>query len=153
MGDDPRIRYAAEGERPYAHEWFAMSLSHLATGAAFMYGGPIFLVGSALYEHDPHDFDVRVVLQEHDFRRLFGDRETDEAKIKRGARGWSPGRQELRQGREELKQSRRWWAATGQHHRIDFQFQTLETWAAKDGPRLRLDHVPKWGFLAGLTRP
>lgn len=135
-------------DRHPASAWFRCAFSGMADAQASRLGGPVYLVGSALWSPAPNDYDVRVVLSEHDEERLFGGRRSDGPEIEwvddvpiRPA--W------MRRYREELKQSRRMSRLFGVN--VDFQFQTLEAFCRNDGPRLRLDHHPKWFFLAGLT--
>ena len=122
--------------------WLAHALRHQADALASMYGGPIYMVGSALQLEDPGDVDLRCVLEEHDWRRLFGGLDQH---------GQEKERTRLRRYREELKQSRR--LARGFRYRFDFQFQARATFAAKHGPRVRIDAVPDYVFAAGLGDP
>lgn len=117
--------------------WLAGALRHQANGLASMFGGPIWMVGSALRLVDPGDVDLRCVIGDHDWRRLFGL--TDKLNGERTR---------MRRYREELKQSRR--LARGFGYRFDFQFQSAETFAAKHGPRVRVDTVPDEVFTAGM---
>ena len=57
---------------PPAAEWFAISFQGFANSFAARLGGPLYLVGSALVEHRPHDIDVPIVLEEADLLRLLG---------------------------------------------------------------------------------
>jgi hypothetical protein len=127
-----------------AATWFRCAFCGLANGLAARYGGPLYLVGSALWLSEPNDFDVRVVLSEHDADRLFGEVKPVE---------WIDGipiqPQWMRILREELKQGRR--AARVLGVNVDFQFQSFERFIRQDGPRLRLDSHPKFFFLAGMT--
>lgn len=47
-------------------------LTKLANQWYGYYGGPVYLVGSALDKEDPRDIDIRVVITNQDFERLFG---------------------------------------------------------------------------------
>lgn len=122
--------------------WLAPALRAHADGLASMYGGPIWMVGSALQLEDPGDVDLRCVLEEHDWRRLFGGLDQH---------GQEKERTRLRRYREELKQSRR--LARGFRYRFDFQFQSRAAFKAKHGPRVRIDAVPDYVFAAGLGDP
>lgn len=135
---------------PPAASWFVPVTSHLFTGYAARYGSPIYLVGSALTEEHPCDYDVRVPLREEDMQRLFGDR--DGAYDDRMST--ITGRQ-MRRWREELKQSRRLYRALGSrpNMNIDFQFQAREVFDAHTKPRLRLDLFPDAWLDAGLGDP
>lgn len=117
--------------------WLAGALRNQADALASMYGGPVYLVGSALHLADPGDVDLRCVLEEHDWRRLFGRADPLNAE-----------RARMRRYREELKQSRR--LARAFHYRFDFQFQTVAAFDAKHGPRVRVDALPAYVFEAGL---
>lgn len=125
-----------------------ISLSDLVTalrphadGLASFYGGPIYLVGSALDGILTGDVDVRCVVSEKDWKRLFVSFFDPE-----GKEGVEQSLWRLRY--EELKQSRRWSRAVGM--RIDLQIQkkpTFSEYATK--PRLRLDSTPEWLWRAG----
>lgn len=39
------------------------------------YGGPVYLIGSALYNENPRDIDIRVVISVTDFNRIYGNYE------------------------------------------------------------------------------
>lgn len=130
-----------------ASEWFGLSARSTANAIACRLGGPVYLCGSALSVRRPADYDVRVVLAEHDLARLFG---------KETQRGdgdifdWTE--RDLRRGREQLKQSRR--LSRRFRCNVDFQIQTEAEHAAHEGrPRLRLDNVPDDVLAAGLGDP
>lgn len=127
---------------PLFVEWFPMVFRQLANGYATRYGAPLFLVGSALREAKPHDVDIRIPLQDHDIERLFGT-DTDRPEI-----GDTPVQMQ-RWMHEELKQSRR--LARMWRENFDLQFQPFERFWRSDAPRIRLDTIPKWTFLAGMT--
>jgi hypothetical protein len=129
---------------PPAADWFAIKAQLLANALAARYGGPVYLVGSALALPDPHDFDLRVVLAEVDMARLFGRDDATDARvgIDHGSRAW-------RRMREQLKQSRRF--SRLMRVNIDLQVQTAaEALRYADRPLLRLDRAPAGFFAAGL---
>ncbi len=124
---------------PDTYLFFAVSC-RTANSLAALYGGPVYLVGSALYKENPLDYDIRIPLSEEDIVRRFG----------------KPGKlddnftweQDWRLYYDCLKQSRR--LARGLLFRVDFQIQTLRHFEAhKDMPRLRLDSAPEGFFEAG----
>ena len=128
-------------------ETFALRFRGNANHLAIAYGGPLYLVGSALISLTPGDIDLRLLLDRADCEAMWG-RRFDHSDIE-----WSHGK--IARHREELKQSRRltrrWLggAGLGGARRFDFQFQTgLFT---DDGDRhpvmpekpfLRLDTIP-----------
>jgi hypothetical protein len=122
---------------------FRGNANHLAIG----YGGPLYLVGSALTSLVPGDIDLRLLLDRADCEAMWGEH------FDRGDLDWSPGK--LARHREELKQSRRLtrhWrggAGLGYARRFDFQFQVglfVEGGdrhpVMHDKPFLRLDTIP-----------
>lgn len=128
-------------------EMFALRFRNNANHLAIAYGGPLYLVGSALTSLTPGDIDLRLLLDRVDCEAMWGE------KFDHGDLDWSPGK--LARHREELKQSRRLtrrWrgGAFNGVRRFDFQFQTgLFTDAADrhpvmpdDKPFLRLDVIP-----------
>lgn len=133
-----------------AATWIRRSWAKLATSMASRFGSPIYLVGSALVKPSPHDFDIRVPMQEHDLTRMFGPLggpviSTDGMYTERELRIWAC----------NLKQSRRWSYNTGGRN-IDFQIQTVEkfdSYAASADQRLRLDHFPDELFGVGMGLP
>jgi hypothetical protein len=130
-------------EPPVAAEWFALSFQRLANALACRLGAPVYLVGSALTSARPGDYDVRVVLGDQDLHRLFGRGYDDVGTV---SSQWSPGR--WRQGREQLKQSRR--LSRMMRVNVDFQIQDyVDAERYADLPRLRLDKAPDGFFEAG----
>lgn len=141
-GDEDLPSPAAAPPLP-ASSWFSRNAARTACAFATRYGGPVYLVGSALREERPGDFDVRLVLDERDLVRLFGERRIVQD------RWWDWTEQDHQRGREQLKQSRR--LARRFRCNVDFQFQSLAEAARHAGPRLRLDTVPDATFEAGWT--
>lgn len=136
-GDEQAAPAPPPREYPIA-SWLAPALRAHADGLASMYGGPIWMVGSALHLPDPGDIDLRCVLGDDDWRRLFG-RSDDNGEKERTIH---------RRYREELKQSRR--LARGFHYRFDFQFQGAAAFETKHGPRVRVDSLSDYVLGAGL---
>lgn len=128
---------------PPAASWFSRSAARTACAFATRYGGPVYLVGSALREERPGDFDVRLVLDERDLVRLFGERRIVQE------RWWDWTEQDQRRGREQLKQSRR--LSRRFRCNVDFQFQSKLEAERYAGPKLRLDTVPAATFEVGWT--
>jgi hypothetical protein len=107
-----------------------------AARTANLWGRPIWLVGSALRERGPRDWDVRVVLPDEVFEGRFGSVrewiETGESGRWADVRwGWS---------REVVAMSEAWSEATGLN--VDFQVDP-EGWAR------RYDHLPRVVLHAG----
>lgn len=111
-------------------ERFKKDIRRWANGTAARFGGQVYLVGSALTEEDPRDWDIRVVI-------------TDEAAR---ANGWNPDdrpwddhagweKQRLRENRKMTVELSRLFRRS-----MDCQLQ-LESQAVRhdDEPRLRLD--------------
>lgn len=140
---DPGDELDAPVAAPPAAERLAITMARTACALAVRLGGPVYLVGSALTEPDPADVDVRVVLAAADLERLFGPR------LVRGGRWWDWSEQDVRRGREQLKQSRRLSRRFGAN--VDLQIQTEDEARAYAGrPALRLDSIPAAAFAAGL---
>lgn len=127
--------------RPPLGSWLSYAMGPMADALASMYGGRIYMVGSALQLVDPGDVDIRCRLSLADYERLFGTFHTEEDRPKIMARRY----------REELKQSRRLWKAF--KYRFDFQFQTEKVFDSKIGPRVRVDALDDYVFTGGLGDP
>lgn len=115
------------------YDWFVTAMLAHANGYAALFGGPCFLVGSALAKAEPGDWDVRCVIDSDDMLRL------------RGKDGWGV-------LRIQLKQSRRLARELGVN--VDFQLQYIkfalqEKYAAL--PSVRLDGAPMGFFDAGRS--
>lgn len=141
------------------HELFAVRFRSAANHLAIAYGGPLFLVGSAITSRAPGDIDLRLCLDRVDMVTLWGEA------FDKNDFEWSPGK--LLRHREELKQSRRLtrgWGSLLLHmlgtNRVDFQFQ-CGLFSDIDGlpimhegkPNLRLDAIPLDYFAAGRGDP
>lgn len=127
--------------------WLVHVLRRLANSWAAFYGGPVYVVGSALQLADPPgDIDIRIILQPHDVERLFGL-----PKPRVGCEWWDDNAQSVRWLREQLKQSRRAARAIGKN--VDLQFQSAAVFDSKryaGRARFRLDTMPDEIFTAGL---
>ena len=149
MTSEPQLLPAAapKDSPPFGWEWFRWSFQSFANSLASRLGGPVYLVGSALHRHRPADYDVRVVLEEHDLVRLFGladDKKRPDGQLW-NTRQWA-------MGREQLKQSRR--LSRAMRVNVDFQIQTVhEAEQRATRPRLRLDTASDGFFDAGLGDP
>jgi hypothetical protein len=125
-------------------EMFAIRFRGAANHLALQFGGPLYLVGSALTSLTPGDIDLRLLLDRADCEALWGRRWDHD-----GCE-WSAG--QLARHREELKQSRRLtrhWkggAFPCGVRRFDFQFQSALFAADRpvmpDKPFMRLDTIP-----------
>ncbi len=90
---DPPCTYTTP---PYAT--FVLRFGSQANSLATKYGGKVWLVGGALREGNPRDYDVRIVIGDQDWLRLF--REAYETSVCE----WLP--QHWARARDNLKQSR-----------------------------------------------
>lgn len=131
-------------------ELFAIRFRGNANHLAIAYGGPLYLVGSALTSLAPDDIDLRLLLDREDCVAMWGEH------FDHGGIEWSPGK--IARHREELKQSRRltrrWKGGAGigdYVRRFDFQFQPALFSSVdpdrhpimREGkPFLRLDSIP-----------
>lgn len=115
----------------------------LANTYAASYGGPLYLVGSALSEPYPFDLDLRLVVPASTITLIYGDDEREDGEP------WS--RCRLHMAYDRLKQSRRLTRRYGLLGiAIDFQVQSEDSaprYATK--PRRRLDSIPDWFWRAG----
>jgi hypothetical protein len=132
------------GSPPY--EGFAYLIQMTADALASRYGGPLYLVGGALKDKTPNDYDVRVIMSEADLTRLFGPDDSHEPRdpdAMTTPRKW-------RILREELKRSRR--LARHGLPFVDFQIQgeaEAKFYEDQGKPRVRLDRAPEGFFEAG----
>lgn len=141
-----RKRDLALSDLPEGARSYAVGFGALANTFAMSYGGPVYLVGSALRKNDPPDFDVRVVAPDADLERLYG--QDNERRREQG--GWS--RWHWLRAYDRLKQSRRLSRALGVN--VDFQVQSqADDDRHEEYPRYRLDFTPDGFFEAGLTDP
>jgi ribonucleotide monophosphatase NagD (HAD superfamily) len=115
---------------------FATKFEVTANAVAARYGGKVYLVGSALSKKNPRDYDVRVVIEDDDFRRLFGW--NDEKAADWAARY------------DQLKNSRQFSMEMALN--IDFQVQKKSDarFYGRQRPKMRLDKAPDDFFEAGL---
>lgn len=126
---------------------FALRFRDNANYLAIAYGGPLYLVGSALTSLAPGDIDLRLLLDRADCEAMWG-RRFDHLDL-----NWSQGK--IARHREELKQSRRLtrrWrggALLGGVRRFDFQFEPAlfsddadRHPIMRDKPSMRLDTIP-----------
>ena len=146
-------------------EAFALRFRNNANHLAIAYGGPLYLVGSALTSLVPGDIDLRLLLDRADCEAMWGEYFDHGCPPGEIYGEWSAGK--LARHREELKQSRRLtrrWrggAGLGGARRFDFQFQpALFTDSEdrhpvmRDQPSLRLDTIPMGVLLdAGKGDP
>jgi hypothetical protein len=125
---------------------FATKFRRNANSLATFYGAKIWLVGSALFEEDPRDYDVRVFLDRTEFKRLFGSSSLQERTVDdfTSFAAW-----EWKLGYENLKRSRI--LSWRMNYRVDFQIQSEAEARAFYGQktRVRLDTSPDWVLTAG----
>lgn len=131
---DDRLKPGNLDGKPY--ENFVRYFQRCANGLAMRFGGKVYLVGGAVTEPKPRDYDVRVVVSQLDFLRLFGF----PAKEYRIENQW--GEAEWNRAAENLKQSRE--AFIYCHaldcRNVDVQIQTVaEANGHLDKPRVRID--------------
>lgn len=134
----------ADCPRP-PYEEFAYRIQMTADALASRYGGPVYLVGGALSDEEPADYDIRVVMGEADLVRLFGP---DDSQGPRDSNALTTPRM-WRKLREELKRSRR--LSSSLRVFVDFQIQSEAEAAVRyaDKPRVRLDRATAEFFEAG----
>lgn len=126
---DERFERDFEGK---TYENFALYFQMQANALAMKYGGPVYLVGGALTQENPRDYDIRIVITNQDCTRLFGEREP----TRHITDFWSEA--EWRQRSEGLKQSRLLYSRV--NYRLDVQIQNEdEASRYKDEARIRLD--------------
>jgi hypothetical protein len=135
--DAPRI--------PDAARTFALRFRRQADSLAALYGAPVWLVGGALLDEHPRDFDVRIVLPPAELARLFGD----DAGTYPGNFGFDSSVEwEWRLKAEGLKQSRI--ASARMRLRVDLQLQSEpDASPHRERPRCRIDAAPDWVLNAG----
>jgi hypothetical protein len=126
-------------------EAFALKFRRNANSLAVRYGAPVLLVGGALVDEHPRDYDVRIVLSEEDHKRQFKgvSGQIRDVKYLNDFEDW-----EWRRGYDCLKHSRV--MSVRMRVCVDFQIQSEhEAQAWKDLPSVRLDTAPDWFFKAG----
>ncbi len=132
--------------KPY--ESFLIQFQRLANGLAARYGGRVYLVGGAVTQEKPRDYDVRIVVPDAGFDLMFGDRLKETTEVKRTiGNQWFPA--DWARGYDNLKQSR---IMSGYMRRnLDVQVQS-ESEAAlfADKPRVRMDAATDAFLMAGL---
>lgn len=125
---------------------FATKFRRTANELAVFYGAPIWLVGSALFEEEPRDYDVRVFLDKTEWKRLFGASSLQERTVDdlTSYAAW-----EWKLGYENLKRTRI--LSWRMNYRVDFQIQSdgCVTAFYKSKSRIRLDTAPDWVLMAG----
>ena len=107
-------------------------LTKLANHWYAYYGGPVFLIGSALEKEEPRDIDIRVVVTKEDFERLYGKYEDFSKEYVSGEFGpctWS-------WVEDRLKRCRLAYAETNAN--IDFCVFTRDMWDTTVS-KMRLD--------------
>ena len=129
-------------------ETFVMKFRRNANSLATLYGVPVWLVGGALTDEHPRDFDVRVILSEADHKKFFKGSylESRTTKWLEDFEDW-----EWLRAYECLKMSRI--QTYRMSCRVDFQIQSeTEAEHYKDMPKERLDTTPDWVMEAGLDK-
>jgi hypothetical protein len=111
-----------------------------------LYGGHLYLVGSALTSENPGDMDVRIALRDEDWLRLFGPPGCIEEGQTHAKQWWAL-------ERECLKVSRRMTRRYQFRWRIDIQFQRDGVLLSHPGPRYQLDKAPDHYLQAGFGEP
>lgn len=137
-------------EKPRVRVWshlpkFVEEFRRNANGLALRYGGPVYLVGGALTDEAPRDYDVRIIVPRNEFNRLYDVADITKRRVDDlyEYTSW-----EWRRGYDNLKQSRimssRMWVC------VDLQIQSEQEANNYLGkPRLRLDSAPAWVLKAG----
>jgi len=122
-----------------------------ANGLALRYGAPVWLVGGALQQEEPRDYDVRMILTIDQLERIYGPCFTRTLIEHNGKRVLARTMENLfdfdewewRRGYDGLKVSRI--MSRRMFKPVDFQIQTeQEAGSYSSLPRLRLDTAPDW---------
>lgn len=126
------------------YDTFRLRFRRNANSLAARYGAHVLLVGGALEDESPRDYDVRIVLPDDDFRRLYGGAPGGERPLDAmfDFESW-----EWRRAYDCLKQSRI------MTHRmsvpVDLQIQAeTEARAYEGNPSVQLDNAPEWVLQA-----
>ena len=131
---------------PYHH--FQIMFVRTANGLAARYGSKIYLLGGALEDEFPHDYDVRIIMSESDWQRCFGRNNEKPCSPDGMVTGWSP--VEWKKHYYELKHSR---ILSGIYNmNIDLKFvktTELNSWTIDLEKCVRLDQAPDEFFKAG----
>lgn len=130
-------------EPPY--DTFRIRFRRNANSLVGRYGAHVFLVGGALEDEEPRDYDVRIILPDDDFRRLYGGHPLDDKPVEScfDYQMW-----EWRRAYDGLKQSRL--MTVRMSVPVDFQVQAESEARVYDRrPVVRLDSTPAWVFKAG----
>lgn len=137
------------GEQAPPYDIFATRFRRNANSLAARYGAPVLLVGGALIDEEPRDYDVRIVLSNSTFRRFYGGTSIDE-RPETAAFDYEPW--EWRRAYDCLKQSR---ILMGRMMvSIDLQIQSVDEAKRYEGQRsIRLDTAPAYVLEAGRKRP
>lgn len=124
---------------------FALRFRRNANSLAVRYGAHVVLVGGALTDEDPRDYDVRIVLSDADFMVLYGGTlyRNRPAEALFDYELW-----EWKRGYDCLKLSRL------MTHRmcvpVDFCIQAESEARVHEGkPKIRLDTAPDWVLRVG----
>lgn len=124
---------------------FVLRFRRNANALACRYGAPVYLVGGALVDEKPRDYDVRLVLPDEDIMRLYQGDPALQSAHRHSHNEYEPW--EWMRGYDNLKQSRMLSARL--RLPVDFQVQVLfEADRFKAAARRRLDTAPDWIFLA-----
>jgi len=128
-------------------EDFVKMFRRNANGLAIRYGAPVWLVGGALKDPEPRDYDVRMMLPAEVLQFLYG-RPLDGSRTRDELYEYSPW--EFRRGYDNLKHSRI--MSRRMQLNIDFQIQDeFEANPYKSQQRLRLDTIPDHYFAVALS--
>lgn len=109
-----------------------------ANHLAEFYGGPVYLVGSALRKPNPRDYDIVVIIPDTDFFHRYGLTPKDWEK--EGASGLYENR--WRWAADMIKQTRRAWSHTMENVDLKIipEWSEAARWAKE--PKFRLDTRP-----------
>lgn len=132
--------------KPY--ERFVRCIQQTANSLAMRYGGPVYLVGGALTEEVPNDYDVRLVIGHRDWTRLFGQLAGGDRRGNWSEADWRRAYNNLKQSRELAMYLR------GMPCRnVDFQIQlTSEANHHLDKLRVRIDAANEKEIGAGYEK-
>ena len=130
------------------YDAFRQRFRRNANSLAARYGAHVLLVGGALEDEGPRDYDVRIVLPDTEFRRLYGAMpyKSRPASALFDFEPW-----EWLRAYDSLKQSRL--MSERMSVPVDLQIQAAsETRAYEGKPAVQLDTAPEWVLSAGRPR-
>lgn len=132
LADIPGLAGIGEHER--------LMLLRFANEMAGFYQSPVYLCGSALKKSDPRDIDIRIQLDDDDFKARYGG--TPAQWIEEGHTGaWT--RVRWRWSSDCTKRTKHAWLLTSNSVNVDFQVYPMAYCLMRfaNEPRVRLDEM------------